>query len=177
MSTAGKVLVVLVLLVAPVWIVMVSAVAELNKNAGKQLEDLKKQVATLENDLSTMKRDIVKLKDGIALEQEAMNLKLAATRARQADLQKARSDGREMASREKNQVADMQHAAKRAEATRELRAAEKKQETAAKGVVEAEVEKLKQEHAQLTEQLDKLRDEFKTTVDENRKLMARLKAK
>ena len=40
MSTAGKVLVVLVLLVAPVWIVMVSTVAQLNKNAGEQVAKL-----------------------------------------------------------------------------------------------------------------------------------------
>ena len=177
MSTAGKVLVVLVLLVAPVWIVMVSTVAQLNKNAGEQLESLKKQVATLESDVSTMTRNVVNLKDQIAHEQEAMNQQLAVTRAHQADLQKARSEWIEIASRDKYQVAAMQEAAKRAEATRDLRAAEKVQETEAKQAVEAEVEKLQQEHAELTEQLDKLRGEFKATVDENRKLMARLKAK
>jgi chromosome segregation ATPase len=177
MSTAGKVLVVLVLLVAPVWIVMVSTVAQLNKNAGAQLAGLEKNVATLESDVASMTKNIVSLKDQIALEQQAMNQQLVATRAHQADLQKARSEWIEIASREAYQVAAMQEAAKRAEATRDLRAAEKVQETAAKQAAEAEVEKLQQEHAQLTEQLDKLRGDFKATVDENRKLMARLKAK
>jgi hypothetical protein len=177
MSTAGKVLVVLVLLVAPIWILMASTVAQLNKNAGEQLEKLKKQVATLESDVSANKKSVVTLKDQIVLEQEAMNRQLAATRAHQADLQKARSEWIEIVSREKYQVAAMQEAAKRAEATRDLRAAEKVQENAAKQVVEAEVQQLMLEHAQLTEQLDKLRGEFKATVDQNRKLMARLKAK
>jgi chromosome segregation ATPase len=177
MSTAGKVLVVLVLLVAPVWIVMVSTVAQLNMNAGAGLAALKTKVATLENDVATMTRDIVKLKDQIAHEQEAMSQQLAVTRARQADLQKARSEWIEIAARDNYQVAAMQEAAKRAVATRELRAAEKVQETEAKQAAEAEVEKLQQEHAQLTEQLDKLRGEFKATADDNRKLMARLKAK
>jgi len=177
MSTAGKVLVVLVLLVAPVWIVMVSTVAQLNMNAGASLAALKTQVATLENDVSTMTRDVVKLKDQIAHEQEAMSQQLAVTRAHQADLQKARSEWIEIASRDNYQVAAMQEAAKRAVATRDLRAAERVQETEAKKAAEDEVEKLQQEHAQLTEQLDKLRGEFKATVDENRKLMARLKAK
>ncbi len=177
MSTAGKVLVVLVLLVAPVWIVMVSTVAELNKNAGAQLAGLEKNVETLETEVATLKKNVVSLKDQIALEQEAMNQQLAATRAQQSDLQHARSEWIEIASRERFQVAAMQEAAKRAEATRDLRAAEKVQETAAKQAAEAEVEKLQQEHAQLTEQLDKLRGEFKATLDGNRKLMARLKAR
>jgi chromosome segregation ATPase len=177
MSTAGKVLVVLVLLVAPIWILMASTVAQLNMNAGASLAALKTKVATLENDFSTMTRDVVKLKDQIAHEQEAMSQQLAVTRAHQADLQKARSEWIEIASRDNYQVAAMQEAAKRAEATRDLRAAEKVQETAAMQAAEAEVEKLQQDHAQLTEQLDKLRGDFKATVDENRKLMARLKAK
>jgi chromosome segregation ATPase len=176
MSTAGKVLVVLVLLVAPVWIVMVSTVAQLNKNAGAALAGLEKTVANLETEVATMTKNVVSLKDQISLEQEAMNQQLAASRARQAGLQKLRSEWSEISSREANQVAAMQEAAKRAEATRDLRAAERVQEAAAKQAAEAEVEKLQQEHAQLTEQLDKLRGEFKATVDENRKLMARLKA-
>ena len=63
-----------------------------------------------------------------------------------------------------------------AEATRDLRAAEKAAEIQAKADAEAEVEKLKQEHAALVEQLGKLRDDFKSTVDANRKAVARLKS-
>ena len=177
MSTPGKVLVVLVLLIVPVWIVMVSTVAQLNKNAGEDLAKLNTTVSNLENDVASMQKKVVELKDQIALEQEAMNQHLAVIRSHQSDLQKARSEWIANAAGEKYRVAGMEEAAKRAAATRDLRAAEKEQETAAKAAVEAEVEQLKQEHAQLTEQLDKLRGDFKATVDSNRKLLDRLKAK
>jgi cell division protein FtsB len=177
MSTASKVLVVLVLLIAPVWIVMVSAVAELNKNSAHQVDDLKKQVSTLEADLARMKGDVMRLKDQISLGQETMNQALTVAYSHKSDLQKARSQSLESAARAGFQLADMREAAKRAEGTRDLRVAEKEQETTALATAEAEVEQLKQNHAQLTEQLEKLQSDFKATIDANRKLLDRLKAK
>jgi hypothetical protein len=177
MPTPGKVLVVLVLVMVPVWIILASAVAQLNMNAGAQVATLKKNVENLEAELATLKKNVAGLKDQISLEQETMNQQLVVARSRQVDLQKARSQWIENVTRSRYQVAGVQEEAKRAEATRDLRAAEKMQEIAAKQAVEAEVELLKQEHAQLSDQLEKLRSAFKTTVDANRKLLDRLKAK
>jgi len=176
MSTAAKVLAVLVLLVVPVWIILMSAVAELNKSGGAQVASLKKDVERLDGEVAKLQKDVVDLKDQITLEQGAMADQLSAIRAHQADLQKARSETIEIATRVKNQLASTQDAVKRAEATRNLRTTEKTQEIEAKAKAEAEVEKLKQVHAGLVEQLDKLRDDFKSTVDANRKLVGRLKA-
>ncbi len=177
MSTAGKVLVVLVLLVAPIWVILFSGVAELNKSGTAQIDASKKQIANLENQVSKIEKDIAKLKDDIALEQEKMAEQLAVMRSHQADLQQARSSTAEIAASVKYQVAAMQEAAKRAEATRDLRGTEKTQEIAAKAAAEAEVEKLKQEHATLAEQLDKLRSDFKNTVDTNRRKLLEMRAK
>jgi myosin protein heavy chain len=177
MSTAGKVLVVLVLLVVPIWVVLVSTVAQLNKNAGEQVATLEKSVENLKTELATLRKNMVGLKDQIALEQDAMTQQVTLLRSQQSDLQKARSEWVENVSRARYEVAGMQETAKEAEATRDRRAAEKMQEIAAKQAVEAEVQRLKQEHAQLSEQLDKLRGDFKTTVDTNRKLVDQIKAK
>jgi hypothetical protein len=177
MSTPGKVLVVLTLLVVPAWIVMLSAVAQLNKNAGQQVEDLKKQVQNLENDVVATRKAVVRLKDDISLEQEAMTNQLAVLRSHVADLHKARSEWIEIATRGGFDVASMQEAAKRATTTRDLRVAEKMQEDTALHAAEAEVQKLMQEHAQLSQQLDSLRGNFKAALTTNRKLLDQLKAK
>jgi len=107
----------------------------------------------------------------------AMAEQLAMLRAHHADLQKSRSETMEIAARAKLQVASVQEQAKLAEAARDVRAAEKTRVIEAKAAAEAEVEKLKQEHAQLVDQLEKLRHDFKATVDANRKLVDRIRAK
>jgi cell division protein FtsB len=177
MSTPGKVLVVLVLLVLPAWIILVSTVAQLNKNAGEQVAKLQASVANLENEISTLKKNITGMKDQISLEQDTMREQLSMLRAQQSDLQKIRSEWIENSSRASYEVGGMKETAKRAEANRDLRANERMQEIAAMQTLETQVEQLKQEHARLTEQLNKLQGEFKTTVDSNRKLLENLKAK
>jgi hypothetical protein len=177
MPTSGKVLVVLVLLVLPVWIVLVSAVAQLNKNAGENVARLQKSVENLENEFATLKKNITGLKDQISLEQHAMTEQLTLLRAQQSNLQKMRSEWLENSSRAKYEVGGMQETSKRAEANRDLRSTERMQEIAAMQAAEAQVEKLKQEHARLSEQLEKLQGDFKATVDGNRKLLEKLKAK
>jgi chromosome segregation ATPase len=174
MSTAGKVLSVLVLLVLPVWIVLVSSVAELNKSGGEQVANLKTKVAQLETELAATQKGIVELKDQISSEQGTMAEQLTMLRAHQSELQKARSETLEIVSRVKLQLGSMQEAARRAEASRDVRKNEQDQEKVAKATAETNVEKLKQEHAGLVEELDKLRNEFKGTVDTNRQLIGRL---
>jgi len=176
MSTAGKVLVSLILLVVPVWIVLISSVAELNKSGGEQVATLKTKVEQLEAEMIAIQKNIVELKDQISQEQGTMARQLTMFRAHQAELQKARSETIEIGSRVKLQLASMQEAAKRAETDRDVRKAEQDQEKVAKAGAESAVEKLKQEHAELVEELDKLRGEFKGTLDSNRQLIGRLRS-
>jgi hypothetical protein len=176
MSTAGKILVVLVMLVVPLWMVMTSHVAELNKRGGEQVEKLTKDVEKLEKDVAEAQKSLVALKDQISLDQVAMTDHLAVLRSYQADLQKARSESIEFATRAKYQLDSTLAAVKSAEATRDLRATEKTQEIKALADTQAEVEQLKQEHATLVEQLNTLRRDFKATVDSNRKIVERVKS-
>lgn len=71
MSTAGKVLVVLVLLLLPVWIILVSAVATLNMEWTQALAKQTQQIETLEADVAKNQRAIADFQDKITLEQLA----------------------------------------------------------------------------------------------------------
>lgn len=176
MSTAGKVLAVLVVLTSALAMVMASGVAVLNMSGGEQIKGLQNQVVKLEKDVAETERNIIAIKDQISVGQAAITDQLAVMRSHRADLEKHRSETIEIATRVKYQLEGVQESVRQAEATRELRAAEKAREIQAKADAEAEVEDLKQEYAALVEQLDKLRDEFKATIDSNRKIVARLKS-
>jgi chromosome segregation ATPase len=174
MSTAGKVLIVLILLVLPIWIIMFSAVAELNKNGTQAVQALKERIVKLEEDIARNEHEIVALKDEIGLEQTAMGTQIAFLRSRQADAEKARSEMTEMQKRVKYQLAGLEAALKNAQTTREFRDAEKKTVTKQIADAEDEVKKLQEEHADLTAQLERLRSEFKETLESNRELADRL---
>jgi chromosome segregation ATPase len=176
MSTAGKVLVVLIVLVMPIWVFLAASVAQLNKNGGERVAALEADVARLEKEVAEMKLKSMASRDQVAITQVAMLEQLSAIRSRQAALQSQLSSTTEIASAAKNRVASTLDAFKRAESTRDLRKAEHQEEAQAKAEAEAEVDKLKQEHAELAERLETLRTQFKSTVDSNRKQVERLKS-
>jgi chromosome segregation ATPase len=174
MSTAGKVLIVLILLVLPIWIVMFSAVAELNKNGTQAVQDLKEKVVKLEEDVARNEHEIFTLKDQISLEQRAMGEQITVLRSRQSDAEKARAELTEIQKRVKYQLAGIETALKNAQTTRDVRDAEKKTVTKEIADTEDEVKKLQEEHAELTAQLERLRSEFKETLESNRAMADRL---
>jgi len=125
MSTAGKVLVVLVMLVVPIWVTLVSAVAETNKTWGEQVQKLEGQVKKLQEDVKAARQDLVATKDQISRDQVAMAERIAMLRSRKVDVEKRLSETIEIATRLKLRLKATQDEIKQAEATRDLRAAEK----------------------------------------------------
>ena len=174
MSTPGKVLVVLVMLTSLVWVVMAASVAQINNTGSKKLADLNTQVNQLQTDVVQAQRDLHALKDQISQTQVEMGYDLATVRARQAALEKVRSDTLEMASRVKLQLADYEASIQTAQTARDQREAEKKAEIDAKAKAEAEVAGLAKEHSRLTEQLTKLTNQFRTTLESNKRLVDRI---
>ena len=174
MSTAGKVLVVLVLLVAPIWIVLFSAYAEYTKSGTQALAVQKALLVKETTAAKANERAVALAKDEIGLEQRAMDEQLAVLRSRQAGAERARTELAEVETRVKLQVAGIEAAAKNATLTRDERKAEQAAVREALAATRARVEKLQEEHAELTAQLDKLREEFKQTVESNRTLVNRL---
>ncbi len=168
MSTFGKVLVVLVLLMIPVWVVLIATVAQLNKNWAIEIDKLQGQVVKLEQEVEAAEREIVAIRDEIGHVQVALGEELAAKRSQQAGLEEARSEHLEIAARLKNLQATSEAAQKSAEENRVRRDAERKAEKTELGEKQEEVKALQKVNTVQMEELQKLRDEFKKTFQANR---------
>jgi chromosome segregation ATPase len=177
MSTAGKVLSVLVILVAVAWMFLTATVSQLNHNGAEAVEQLKKQVEKLDKDVATATHDLQKAKDDWTLDQVATQDRLTVLQARQTDLEKARSVVQEIKTRVDLQLADAETIAKTSATNLEQRIAEKKNETEALVKTRTEVEQLKTERTELVGRLTELREKFKATLEENRSLTERVQKK
>lgn len=177
MSTAGKVLSVLVILVTVAWVFLTAAVSQLNRNGTKAVDDLKVQVAKLETEVTKAARDLDKAKEDWHLEQAVTQKRLTVLQARQSDLEKARSVVQEISTRVTLQLADAETIAKTSAADRDQRIVEKKAETEALKKARADVVQLKAERTELVGRLTELRKKFQTTLDENRSLTQRVQKK
>ncbi len=89
MSTAGKVLVVLVMLTTLVWMILAGGVAQLNRNGNEALAKLAAELEKVEGDLETARHDILDLRDQTNSTQEKIDRDIAVLRSRQADLEDA----------------------------------------------------------------------------------------
>ena len=164
MSTAGKVLVVLVMLASSAWPILTAGVTQLNRNGNKALIDLADKVTKLEDDLKTTQDEIVKVKDETILVQERMVRDLAVTGSRQTNMERVKSNIREILSRVQYQPATLQETVKNAEQSAQQRAAEIVAEQKTLDAAKAEVETLKVQNSELMNRLTSLRNELKTTL-------------
>ena len=174
MSTAGKVLSVLVTLMAVVWILLVATVAQLNRNGTKAVEDLQTQVAKLEADVARTDREVQQTKDQTHTLQRVTQNDLTVLQARQADTEKKRTLQLETTTRVRLQLTDAETMIKSAEVDRKHREEEKEAETKALAETRSSVEKLKGENAQLLARLTSLRGKFKATLKDNKSMVERL---
>src|SRR5262249_43997522 len=99
MSTAGKVLTGFVIVVALFWVLLAASVTQYNRNGTQALEALKKQVTQLQQDITKAKRDLQQLTDRAFQERMKAQKDLTVLQARQAEVEKARSQVLEVASR------------------------------------------------------------------------------
>jgi chromosome segregation ATPase len=167
MSTAGKVLSVIVLLSIIAWTVLAAGVAQLNYNAITDLEKTIAQVAKLKDEVAQNRDQFVALRDQTILAQEKMDRDLAVLHAKQADVYKARSQVLDTLSGLKYQLEVVESTIKSAIATFENRSTEARDEEKALADARAGVKSLDQENTQLMARLQTLRDQFKTTYKTN----------
>lgn len=167
MSTAGKVLSVLVLLATIGWIFLGAGVAQLNRNGNAALAKLQADLKNAEEGLHAAEVALVKLKDDTSQFQENMDTQLAVLRSKTTQVEAA-------GSRLKGILADMQGQLETVEATvaqaghdLEIRKQEREAETQLLAAARAEVLRLRGVDAEKTERLATLRDEFKRTYEEN----------
>jgi chromosome segregation ATPase len=160
MSTAGKVLSVLVLLLLLVWMVLAAGVSRLNTNGNKALHDLTEEFEKLRADVDQTQDDVVGLKAQTASVQEKIDNELTVLRARQTELEKARSQIIESFSRVTYEVATVDETVKAAQETVEHRNTELEAERKALSETRDEVKTLMADSSQLMSRLDSLRKEF-----------------
>jgi chromosome segregation ATPase len=167
MSTAGKVLTVLVMLGSLIWIVMMAGVTQINRNGNDAMLALQKKIVTLQEDLDNAKVEIVRVKDQTSLLQEQLDREMAVINAKQNDAQRVVASVHEIASRVDYELATVQDTVKRAEQAKSDRAAEKAAEEQALADARDEVKALQAKDQELRERLTNLRNEFKTTLKSN----------
>ena len=175
MSTAGKVLSVVVALLAAVWVLLAAGVTQLNRNGTKAVEALKTQITQVEGQVVKARRDIATLTDQAYLLRLQNQNTLAALHAAQTEKEKARSQVLEIATRVKLQSDNVKATLEASKADNENRLAEREAETKAKAEAEALVEKLKAENGEKLATLTSLRDKFRAALQANKENVRKIR--
>jgi chromosome segregation ATPase len=171
MSTAGKVLSVLVTLATLAWMILAAGVAQLQNNYSKALHDLEAQYEQLGSELEQTRNEVASLKDQTSTLQEKTDTELTVLRERVVDLEKERSRIVESLTRWQYQLAMLEETIAGARATLEHRNEELKAEDKALADSKAEVQTLMADTSQLMDRLKKLRETFQSTQQANRELV------
>ena len=174
MSTAGRVLVVLVLLSVIPWIALLSMTATLNSNWEQEIDRLKKDLAGFEQKIAATREELAHTREAIVNEQNERDRQLVVLRSKISQLEKVQASNQEAQQRITLQLQEFEQARKDADlavATHKQELDETNAEIATK---EGEVEKLKEQVGGLFSELEGLRKTFQSTMEENRKLLQRI---
>ena len=167
MSTAGKVLSVLVLLASLAWIFLAAGVAQLNRNGSERLAKLEADVQKAQEGLEQARTDLAKVKDDTTNFQEGMDAQIAVIRARTGDVEAANSRLKGVLNNMQAQLANMEATVEQARHDLDVRKEEKETETKLLADARAEVMRLRGVDEDLTGRLTSLRQEFESTFKEN----------
>jgi hypothetical protein len=167
MSTAGKVLAVLVMLMSLVWMVLSAGVDQLNTNFNKKLYDLGVQLEKLEAQVDQTQIDLVGLKSSASTMQETLDHELAVLRARQSDLEKDRSQIKNSLTHWQFQLDTAKETIDRAKTALQHRTEEETSSQDLLAKTKSDVKELMDRCGELTNELDALRKEFNSTYQAN----------
>jgi chromosome segregation ATPase len=167
MSTAGKVLAVLVMLMSLVWMVLSAGVDQLNTNGNKKLHDLAEQIEKLEGEVEQARDDLVALKSSASTVQESLDYEATVLHARQSDLEKDRSQIKELLSNWQYQLDTAKETIDRAKTALQHRTDEHEGSQQLLAKTKSEVKELMDRCGELTNELLALRKEFNSTYQAN----------
>jgi hypothetical protein len=177
MSTAGKVLSVLIMLSSIGWMILTAGVAQLNRNGNQALLKLNNDIEKLQEDLKQTQFDIGKFRSESTVVQEETDRALEVIRDHQIEVEKAHSATRDILASVQFQMTVMEETLKNAQLDSEQRLADLEAEKKAKAAIEADVEVLKSENSALMNRLASLRDEFKSKLKANVSLLGQSASK
>jgi chromosome segregation ATPase len=167
MSTAGKVLTVLIMLVMVVWLVVMSAVTQLNVNWEEKIGKQQTQLDKLQKDAETAAADFLSLTEQARLKQDETDRNLREILGRIATAERRQSDVVEKLTRVKTELAEYLAAVEQANTNKATREAEFAQGEADLAKKKDEIAKAKGLNSDLRDQLAKLQEEFKRLLAEN----------
>ncbi|GAC1313224.1 MAG: hypothetical protein NVSMB14_14570 [Isosphaeraceae bacterium] len=186
MSTAGKVLSILVALAFMGWLVLFAGVAEYNRNWGAKdaeqrallegapatkIEPAKKSLKDRIEDARDEYQDKLRAIDD---EASAFDRKFTEFQMNQADFQKLLTELRESLERYRTDLENAQVSEKEATATLDLRVKERDDLQTQFDALKADVNKDKAANEELLAQLTDLREKFAKTFAENKKLVKQI---
>ncbi len=167
MSTAGKVLAVLSVLMLAVWIVLMSAVTKLNTDANKRLVEIKEDIAKLKIDVDIVKRNADETLVKINQEQIAKERDMRLVRIRLSTAERQFSTTQESLTRHLIQLKNATQALETAKQGLVQRSQEKAGLEKNKADEEAVVKQFQGKNDELTNQLVKLRTDFQKALAKN----------
>lgn len=174
MSTAGKVLVVLVTLALMAWIVLFSAVAQLNANWGQKIVKQESELEDLQAKIDKLAIQVDETHAASTLKQVELTKEVVVLRSRVADGEKVLSESNETNSRYQFNLQTAQVAEKDAQDTRERRDRDLAELKTQRSALEDEVRRSRQENGVLLGRFDQLQKDFLKTSAENKELARRV---
>jgi chromosome segregation ATPase len=173
MSTAGKVLIVVVMLISFVWIVLAAGVSRLNTNSNTKLAELAKKVEELQGQVKERQDEIVSVVTQTSLTQEKIDREFALLRAKQSDLERAKSKIADTLAGVKYEFEILQGTVKNAETDLGHREIELQEETTRLASDRALVDELMADTGKLRDRLASLRKDFQTTYHGNIEMLGK----
>jgi chromosome segregation ATPase len=177
MSTAGKVLVVLVMLASIACLMLAGGVAQLNRNANERLQQLSNDLAKAQEGIAAAKREAMLLRDETSQTQERVDREIAALRARQTDLERSRAQIVDNLARLQYDLGTVNATIEGARTSIQNRNAEFEADEKALADLRGRVRSLKENNAQLMGRLQSLRQQFQDTYHKNVEIIGKAKAR
>jgi len=174
MSTAGKVLTILVMLTIIVWVVLAAGIAQVNTNFNTKLHAQKTEVEKLEGELAKTQLDVASLIDSTSEVRTQIDLTFSVLRARQTNVEKTRSQILDTLLQLQYQLATVQETVKGAQTALENRNVELQGETKALALDRSTVQDLIAETDKLRGRLATLRKDFQTTYQSNLDILGKI---
>jgi chromosome segregation ATPase len=169
MSTAGRVLVVLVALAMIPWIILFSLVYQLNENWGQEKLNVEKKIAETEQDNARIRADLDKMLGDIKFLQVNRDNQLTLLRSRLSDAEKRQTLAFEAQERMRLEIETLNVAIKAAQTSIERRTQEWQDTNKALADTRAAVQVLRQDVDAKYQQVEELRSRFLKVTQENRK--------
>ncbi len=173
MSTAGKILIVLVTLMTIVWVVLSAGVSQLNTNGNARLHELAVKIEKLQGDVKQAQEDTVSFLSQTQQAQEKVDREYGVLRARQADLQRAASQISDSLSGMKYELDIVQGTVKSAQSALEHRNTEQQEETKELAQDRVQVQELMAQSSKLRDRLASVRKDFTSRYHDNIEMLGK----